>query len=603
MVIKQAAGSRQQAAGSRQQAAGSRQQAAGSRQQAAGSRQHLNYTHNIGLSDLSHGLTSKASFTLHSQSANCLYANTDLSGSKDTLLTKILMSFQSINQTAQLFLIPSKYYRLTSLFSLLLIILLFLILVVNRANAALSSTTANSIQGNKPYLLLPDSVTKLNNLNDLLGFSMWDGTYESNGVTKHMVRIDASMANNVLTAPSGMTYSDVVALVNVNGNLENLMNITVNDDDGDAAIASNTNVTGAMRATWYNDGVAITSAELGQTLTACSGPYTLKVEVPSAVSANTTYGDPNTNAYGTHDGITYTFEPNEKIICTIQPKDLTVYPGTDSSSVKYASGYNSSTWQRAKGFKVSAGFPTTGFVNAVFKIIGSGSDQSKYRCSSPDNGGKITLSGAASKVLGQNCVVTYNSATKTAFVAGGVPTITLEYNTDNNGWVVVDSYAIPIPSKWAIGYGMMNYGNMSSLSNSSSFDTLNTCRVMVDGNASPMTLKTQVLDMTNEGKAWRQKYLYRRDELTNSPLADTTNYPENSSTYIVANYYSRDIGTFMSEWGDVANYDSSPWSTPAKIYWTAEAYSTVYQLTVSSNGYVGFAYANYPVTGAICRGD
>lgn len=500
-------------------------------------------------------------------------------------------------------MLPSKRHLLTSIFSLLLIVLLFLILAVNTASAALSSTTANSIQGNKPYLLLPDGITKLNNLNDLLGFSMWDGQYESDGVTKHMVRIDSSIAGNTLMAPSGMKYSDVIALVNVNGNLENLINITVNDDDGDAAIASNTNVTGAMRATWYNDGIAITSTNLGQTLSACEGPYTLKIEVPTSVSASTVYGDPSTHIYGTHEGITYTFEPDEKIICIIQPKDLTVYPGTNAVSVKYDAGYNSSTWQRARGFKVSAGFPTTGFENAEFKIIGSGSDQSKYRCTSPNNGGKITLSGSASKVLGQNCVVTYNSVTKAAFVAGGLPMITLEYNADDNGWIAVDSYTISTPTKWALGYGMMKYGNMSSLSTSSSYDTLNTCRAMVDGNASPATSRTQVLDMTNDGTIWRQKYLYRRDELTNSPLADRSNYPENNSPYILVNYYSRDIGTFMSEWGNVENYASSPWAIPSKIYWTAEVYSSVYQLTVSSNGYVGFAYANYPVTGAICRGD
>ena len=231
-----------------------------------------------------------------------------------------------------------------------------LLIASNSANAALTAVTANTIHGTAPYLVLSDNVTKLTNLNELLGFTMPDG---SGGTTQ------INAGTTTLTAPTGMKFSDVKLAVTANNVANAITNATVGDDDGDAAIAANTSVTGSILAVWKDNGTVVTN--LNDTLTSCGGPYTLEVSIPTAVSANTTYGQPKTNSYGTSPTITYTFLANGQGICYVKPKDMTSY------------GTPASVFEVGKGFKANAGFPTTGFNKAVFSLIGSGGDQKNYR--------------------------------------------------------------------------------------------------------------------------------------------------------------------------------------------------------------------------------
>lgn len=416
---------------------------------------------------------------------------------------------------------------------------------------ALSVTSAETIVGTEPYLLLSDGVTKLTSLDDLLGFSMpnQDG---SGGIEQ----IDTSMQGILLAIPSGMKYQDVITLVTADGSPHSVPGLTVGDDDGDASLAANASVGGAMKATWYYAGTKIT--DLSQPLSACGGPYTLTIELPTAFSANTVYGVPNTKLYGSATA-TYTFLSPK--MCNIQPASMTVNTGTAGVSIKYAAGYNPLVWEydssfptalRHRGFKVGSGFPTTGFNKAVFNVIGSGIDQSKYRCSSSDDGEKIILSGAASASVGEKCQVTYNSATRTEFTSGGTtPTIKMEYNRSDSTWIQIGSYTIPTPTSWALPQATVyNYGNTVSLATSTSFPALDRCRVVIDGSAVPATTRQQAAGLFPADLIFRQTYMYRRDELSNSPYVDRTLYPEGSSPTRVASFSSRDVdGTFMGEWG------------------------------------------------------
>ncbi len=466
--------------------------------------------------------------------------------------------------------------------------------------ATYSAVTINNIEGTAPYLLLSDGVTKLTDLSQLFGVEMpsQDG---SGGVDK--IGIDSSEIT--LTAPPKMKFNQVKTLVVADGKLHDLDGLIVASDDGDATIKTNTQVGGQMRATWYN-GASQPVTELNQTLTSCGGPYKLVIELPQSVSANTTYGLPRSNDYGSHAEVTYNFSSSDQGICYLAPYNMTVLAGAEGTIVKYGSGYNPVMWEVNKGFKVASKFPTTGFYKASFNVIGSGTDQSKYRCTSTDDGGKIVLSGGPNYYLGKNCTVTYNSQTRTEFINAGTPTVNLEYDKGDGSWEQIDSYKISAPIRWSIASnGSPNSALLYSntyFQTSTSFPVLDACRVAVDGDASPATTVEQAMDLSDEGKAWRQKYLYRRDELTNTPYADRTKYPEGESP-LFNGYFSRDVdGTFMGEWGMVNYYAGSVWAVNG-YYWTAEIWSKDNQVEVHSNGYVH----NVPTYSggyiAVCRGE
>ena len=425
-------------------------------------------------------------------------------------------------------------------------------------------------------------------------------------------QIDISMAEMALTAPAEMKYSDVITSVTADGQPHLISDVTaVDDDDGDASIVENTLIEGEIRATWYDGEIAV--SDLNQTLNECGGPYTLKLEIPTEVKIKTTYGAPNTNWYGTSTEVVYTFMPNNIKICYLKPLSMQTYTNANGAYIiKYDSGYNPKTWVPNKGFKVEAGFPTTGFKGAEFSIIGSGNDQRKYRCRLKKGNGKIELSGTSSEALGENCTVKYISIKKSEFMAGGeTPEVVMDYNqgtADNPDWrIEVDSYTLPEPSKWAIGRGNLVYGNGVNFTSSTKFPALDACRALVESDeVTAMEAEEYLAMATGQGdkdKTLRQRYLYRREELTNSPYADPTNYQEDTGPNYSANHFSRDVdGTFMGEWGYIQDYVDSGWSVN-QYYWTAEKHSDKGQFDVLSAGYVGYAKPDLSDGIAICRGD
>lgn len=169
---------------------------------------------------------------------------------------------------------------------------------INHLQAALGVTTANSIIGTPPYLILSDG-TKLRTFNELVGFNMPDGQGT-------MVKIDADKANNTLTIPTNMKFADILMLVTADGAAHTIPSTAQRDDDNDSGTP-----TGSMTGTWYIG--ADTVDDLDQKLPTCGGPYQLIIEADS-VKTNTLYGNPNSFDYGSGSA-TYRFEPALKSQC------------------------------------------------------------------------------------------------------------------------------------------------------------------------------------------------------------------------------------------------------------------------------------------------
>lgn len=457
-------------------------------------------------------------------------------------------------------------------FCLIFVISIVALNTVYASPFVLSAITSKTIQGNAP-LIVTKGTTIEASLDDIVSVVMPDGTILSPSGSQNYTY-------------SGITTDKLKDIIN---------NITYFDNDedmanGDYQVLDEKGISGISYSWKDKNNREITN--LSEILSSCLSPYTLTVTANNA-QAIATYGDPLSKAYGS-------LNQNYTIIIPKEGENGCIEYLQPSSMDVYDSSYNVSTFDPSNGFKTSSGFPKTGFYKAKFSLIGSTDNQINYRCTSSDDGGKIILSGNASTTLGQNCTVTYNVESKKAFMNGNkTPTIYLEYNSGGE-WGIVDSYTIPEPNKWPIGGEIKRFGNAQNLNLSSRYPALDYCQTIRDGNQNPITVKEQVIDTS--GSAWRQQYLYRKNELTNSPSA---NFPEYSSAFPSTTVKSkRDVdGTILGEWGDVyRGYPGSIWEK-SEYTMTAELANTMLVFFVYSNGRLAYENVNSDYLGAVCRGE
>jgi len=288
-------------------------------------------------------------------------------------------------------------------------------------------------------------------------------------------------------------------------------------------------------------------------------------------------------------------------IAYIRPLNMTIFTSSDARIIKLDHGYNAEVWDANRGFsvakmkQVSRYFPTTGFKGAEFDIIGSGSDQSIYRCTTKSSW--IELSNNSDNDLGHNCHVTFTTNTKPT-----TPTTVDMEQKINKKWVKIDSYTVYAPKKWAIGVReSMQYAD-TDLDKATKFPALDACRQIGPNADYGTTTWQQGAGQNPEDKAFRQKYMYRRDELTNSPYADPVAHPEGNSDYNFApNLSIRDIdSTFSGEWGSLKVYEES--SFYHSWNWSVEANSNSKQHFVALSGYTGRDDPDHDL-GVICRGE
>lgn len=497
---------------------------------------------------------------------------------------------KNIIKNSNLFILIKHKLVNKSVFILKIISLIVLPMTSAESLSALSATTAKTIRGNAPYLVLPDN-SELTNINQLFGVS-----FPKAAGSEEKIELSASESNTIIHISEGIKFSEVITAVLADGNPYSITGATVVDDDGDADILSDASIVGNITATWYNGTIAGNYAvtDLNQVMPVCEGPYYLRVRTPTVVQISTKYGTPRSKLYSSQT-TTYTFSMSKHGICYVQP-NLAVYSGstratTANSKWPYQNesnpgGYNPNKWVYQNGmhlgFKTDTGFPTTGFNKASFNLVGAGNDQSKYLCELDGSNSEnwVTLSGTASKTIGQNCTITYNKVDR--------PTTSVKINMkyyDGTDWIKIDSYTIPKPTLWAVKGTNTWIEYNTALDFSGIYNAAISC-----GATSGLSGK--------ENQATAASYFFKRNELTNSPIANLT-----PPTTIRDGYYSRDVdGTFTSEWGDVYKYPSSGWDQGVNSrYWTSEATNDKGQYLVLFSGLVFSDFRPDTQSGVMCK--
>lgn len=433
-------------------------------------------------------------------------------------------------------------------------LVLLLLGTFRHANAVISATTAYVIYGNKPGLTFNDGISMASELDELLSFTMPDGT---GGTVKILPN-----QQSVVHAKTTWTFEQFVANVPADGNAKTLPMSYYYDSDGDLPHPINP-VQGNLTATWsYNDNgttKVLSASDLTGTFQSCKAPYTLTIKA-SDVKAQSRYGIPAENNY-TDTTYRYTVNVADYKYCYAKPNQLLLVPqntwydadgggyrwntGNPTRTTTFGGGYYSSQFDPVNGFNVSMSpkFPTTGFAKAKFQLAMSNA-QTDYTYQALENNATST-----NIAVDINGVVTMNNKPAN--------TVTIRATPIYPGYPAID-YAFTV-NTWAV----------------------------------PLTPKTTYSTTLCGGMANQ----LIRSELTNSPM---NNMPLNWSTKL--NTYTRGLGGVFSEWGMVKNnYPDSAWQH--EHYWTADVHSTgKSQYSVGSGGgdVIPYPLTNtYPIA---CRG-
>ncbi|XKM13255.1 hypothetical protein RCS94_09525 [Orbaceae bacterium ac157xtp] len=390
---------------------------------------------------------------------------------------------------------------------------------------ALSATSANTIQGNKPLFTGQTDANKKK-----LGFKVGNISYS-----------EANPAYNASTNRfKDKIESGTPKLFEPSLRLEDfkVQSLTANDfdvqtdyydADGDEAETPAFTVGGVSHKWFDMNGVEITDET--KMIGCGSGlnlPLTLKIDL--SVQSHSQYGDPrNSNASGLEQS--YQIKTTTSGICFVKPNSLDWFDSSGHQNTGSATphpsaggGYESTQFDPTNGFKASLNpkFPTTGFPGAEFalKTLGNVSDYTFTSNSEPE----VTVN--------TNGIVRLNSK------PSGAVTITATFI---NG--TTHEYTFDPRTPWVVPKPGYEYYT------------------------------------TSKTKCGDESKLTNRAQLTNSPSSTGTNY----------NFFTRAVGGgVFGEWGyttggSSGTYPGSQWVV--SYYWTrdpAPGVSTNYQFAVSS---------------------
>ncbi|XKM14390.1 hypothetical protein RCS94_04250 [Orbaceae bacterium ac157xtp] len=252
------------------------------------------------------------------------------------------------------------------------------------SQAALSATSANTIQGSRPGFMGQSGAKKL-------GFKIGNAKYsESLG--------NLSATNNNLF-DAGLTPGDfqITSLTAADFTIAN----DYQDVDGDGA-ATTPFTMNAMTHTWKDSANrTLTTADMSKMIGCGSGfslPLTLTITIPN-VQVHSKYGDPK-------DSDPAVLEQNYKItttqgICYARPGSLEwySYTGGATRSPTQGGGYTAD-FDPANGFKANptvsnVKFPTTAFPKARFQLVmtGSQTDYNYNVITNPNSSATVDTSG------------------------------------------------------------------------------------------------------------------------------------------------------------------------------------------------------------------
>ncbi|WP_392558578.1 hypothetical protein [Orbus mooreae] len=216
-------------------------------------------------------------------------------------------------------------------------------------------------------------------------------------------------------------------------------------------------------------------------------------------------------------------------ICYLQPLNLKTYPASSG----LGGGYDSTSYDPNNGFlPKNKEFPGTAFKGAGFYILGSGGDQSKYKCSISSGASNVVKLSTVSGKSGQNCYVEYTSTQPSSDI-----TIDLSYEREPNVYEKIDSYTFKKPSKWMTVQGPKPYFASTKVNpnEQSVYPAANVCA----GNAATATM-TYAKSLT---------YFYSTQDISNIPLAS-----DGSVTISGNARFTRTLDkTFMGVWEDLYN--------------------------------------------------
>ncbi|XKM12596.1 hypothetical protein RCS94_06110 [Orbaceae bacterium ac157xtp] len=261
-------------------------------------------------------------------------------------------------------------------------------MIAQNSYGALSATSANTIQGNKPELIGREVAKKL-------GFKVGSTSYS-----------EANDVYDVSTNPyKDKIESGTPKLFESNLRLNEFLvqGLTVNDfdartdyydEDGDEA-ATPAFTVGGLTYKWFDGNGAEIADE--NKMVGCSGfsqPLTLKINL--VAQSHSEYGDPrHSDPTGLEQS--YQIKASTSGFCFAKPNSLDWWSSAMPDPTR-GGGYNVAQFDPANGFRagLSPKFPTTGFVGAEFTLVMVG-NVSDYTFT--HNGGTaITLNTTTGKV-------------------------------------------------------------------------------------------------------------------------------------------------------------------------------------------------------------
>lgn len=119
---------------------------------------------------------------------------------------------KNIIKNSNLFILIKHKLVNKSVFILKIISLIVLPMTSAESLSALSATTAKTIRGNAPYLVLPDN-SELTNINQLFGVS-----FPKAAGSEEKIELSASESNTIIHISEGIKFSEVITAVLADGN-------------------------------------------------------------------------------------------------------------------------------------------------------------------------------------------------------------------------------------------------------------------------------------------------------------------------------------------------------------------------------------------------
>ncbi|OTQ35065.1 hypothetical protein [Gilliamella apis] len=424
------------------------------------------------------------------------------------------------------------------------------LLSISFSNYALTTKTANIIQGSAPYFTFDGGRTQTTNTDGLLRISLSNGDIYTPTTTN-------SRDNPIILPVAGQSFADIGMLVPTNTDSIELSSVIGppnnywGDDDGDGQDADGIIATGSLMLSIVDKNNQAVSRNT--VLSVCNAPYKLTLS-NSEGTLKTRYGVPNESRFITNS-VTYYVSPKIiPVICFARP------------DMNYASGNfagPSAIWDPKKGFlpqsvmssSYDLNFPTTGAHNLYFDLEIGGSNQALSWEPVTHDGITATMTNSTKTSVRVTLTGPVTTESQWKLINPGnidkpsLPQVFELVGRDSSGNAVV-KYGFVL-KQWFVnrGPGFYNYSRVFSWC----------IRIGVYG-------VPKVKNLTN---ANCHRTLSCQSAAPTSP----------------DKYMRRHIGAgFFTEWGNMADYAGANFTKG--LYWTSDGENNSHIFVLGNNGYL-----------------